>query len=184
MTTNINTKLTALSTEIDNTGLGHIPDFDVTTANGQTQISYFNTVADKSVFSATCPSGSFNIFWQDVWVPGHSTTYQTSVGCQGKVTQDATTCSSGIGSVGTCPSSRCMDSFSIISWYYRGGTIGNMVTDANTRYGTCTLFNDYLTNFHANYVKVVNDNIGDSAQDSGNTAKLAGRYNANAKTPV
>ena len=35
MTTNINNKLSALSNEIDNTGLGSIPDFDVTTTNGQ-----------------------------------------------------------------------------------------------------------------------------------------------------
>lgn len=59
-----------------------------------------------------------------------------------------------------------------------------MVSDANTRYGTCTDFNNYLSNFLTNYVTLVNDNIGDSAQDSGNTAKLAGRYNSNAKTPV
>ena len=77
-----------------------------------------------------------------------------------------------------------MNTFSIISWYYRGSTIANMVPDANTRYGTCSNFNTFLTNFYNNYVKVVNDNIGDSGQDSGNTAKLAGRYNSNTKTPV
>ena len=59
-----------------------------------------------------------------------------------------------------------------------------MVPDANTRYGTCTDFNNYLTNFYNNYVKVVNDNIGDSTQDSADTAKLAGRYNSQTKTPV
>ena len=59
-----------------------------------------------------------------------------------------------------------------------------MVGAANTRYGTCTDFNSFLTNFHNNYVQVVNDNIGDSSQDSGNTAKLAGRYNSQTKTPV
>ena len=152
MSTNINTKLTNLQTKIDDIGLGHIPDFDTSTGNGQSEINYFNSVASKSLFTG-CPSSSYPVFYQDAWVPGHSSTYQSLVGCQGKVTQDATTCSSGIASTGSCPSSRCMDSFSIISWYYRGGTIANLVPDANSRYGTCTTFNDYLANFHTNYVK-------------------------------
>lgn len=158
LTANIDSKLTSMSTIIDFTGLGRIPDFDVTTSNGQAEMAFFNTVANKSLFPSSCPSGSYIIFYQDAWVPGISSTYQSLVSCQNKVPQDATVCTTGIQSVANCPSSRCIDSFSIISWYYRGGTLANLVTDANTRYGSaCTPFNNYLTNFADNYVKVVND---------------------------
>jgi hypothetical protein len=125
-------------------------------------MAYFRSVADKSLFTS-CPSGSYPVFWQDAWVPGHSTTYQGYVGCQGKVAEDATVCSSGISSTASCPSSRCIDTFSIINKYYRSGSIATLVTDANTRYGSaCTPFNDYLTNFYNNYVKPVADTIGNS----------------------
>lgn len=57
--------------------------------------------------------------------------------------------------------------------------------DANIRYGSaCTPFNDFLTNFYTNYVKEVADKVGNSVQDSANSTKLAGRYQANAKVPV
>ena len=183
-TTNINSKLTTMSTAIDNAGLGNLPDFDTTTSNAQTQMTFFNSVADKTYFTTSCPSSSFSLFYQDAWVPGHSTTYQGLVGCQGKVPQDATTCTSGISLTTTCPSSRCMNTFSIISYYYRANSIATMTTDANTRYGTCSPFNDFLTNFHNNYVKIANDNIGNAAQDSADNTKLAGRYNSKTKTPV
>ena len=174
-----------MSTEIDNIGLGHKPDFETNTSNGQTQIAYFNTVADKTLFTTSCPSSSSSLFYQDVWVPGHSAEYQSLVGCQGKIEQNATTCNTSISNVSTCPSSRCIHTFSIISWYYRGGNINSLVTDTNSRYGsTCTPFNDYLTNFHTNYVKEVNDKIGDTSQDSSDTNKLAGRFITSAKTPV
>lgn len=185
MTSNLNDKLSAMSTAIDNTGLGHIPDFDVTLSQGQAEIAYFKTVADKSLFTSSCTSGAFPVFYQDAWVPGHSSTYQSYVGCQGKVTQDASVCTAGIASTATCPSSRCINTFSIISMYYRGGNIANLVADANTRYGgTCTPFNNYLTNFYTNYVKEVVDKIGNSGQDSADNTKLAGRYNSATKTPV
>lgn len=185
MTTNLNDKLSAMSTAIDNTGLGHIPDFNVGSSQGQAEIAYFKSVADKSLFTSTCASGAFPVFYQDAWVPGHSSTYQSYVGCQGKVTQDASVCTAGIASTATCPSSRCIDTFSIISSYYRAGNIANLVSDANTRYGAaCTPFNNYLTNFYTNYVKEVVDKIGNSDQDSADNTKLAGRYNSATKTPV
>lgn len=98
------------------------------------------------------------MFNQDVWVPGLSSTYQGLVSCRGKLTEDASACPSGISNTATCPSSRCIDAFSIISLYYRNNNIINLITDANTRYSAaCAPFNDFLTNFFNNYVKVVND---------------------------
>jgi hypothetical protein len=117
-------------------------------------------------------------------VPGLSTTYQSSVGCRDKVGIDNATCGSNIGNTATCSNSRCFDTFSIISSYYRGGTIANLATHANTRYGTCAPFDSYLTNFYTNYVKVVVDNIGNSVDDAADTTKLAGRFVTNAQTPV
>ena len=185
LTTNINTKLTTMSTIIDFTGLGHIPDFDVTTANGQAELAYFNSVANKSLFTTSCPSSSYPVFYQDAWVPGVSSAYQTFVPCQNKVSQDATVCTTGISNTANCPSSRCINSFSIISQYYRGNNLASLTTDADTRYGSaCTPFNHYLTNFANNYVSVVNNQIGNSAQDSTNSSKLAGRYQINIATPV
>lgn len=185
LTNNLNTKLTSMSTLIDFAGLGRMPDFDVTTANGQAEISFFNTVVNKSLISSSCPSASYPILYQDAWVPGVSSTYQSLVSCQNKVSQDATVCTSGIQNVANCPSSRCMDSFSIISWYYRNGTLPNLITDANMRYGSaCAPFNDYLTNFGNNYVKEINDKIGNSGQDSADSTKLAGRYQIKTNTPV
>ena len=183
-TTTLTNKLTTMSTIINFIGLGHIPDFDVTTNVSLAQMDYFNTVANKSLFSLSCPSSSYSVFYQDAWVPGNSTTYQSLVSCQNKVSQDATVCTSGIQNVGNCPSSRCIDTFSIISWYYRGGNT-NLLTDANTRYGSaCNPFNSYLINFGNNYVKVVNDGIGNAAQDSADSTKLAGRYQIKTYTPV
>ncbi len=78
-----------------------------------------------------------------------------------------------------------MDTFSLISLYYRGGNIANLVPNADTRYGSaCTPFDDYLTNYYTNYVKVVVDSIGNYANDNSNSSRLAGRFNINAKTPV
>ena len=181
---NLDSKLTTMSTLIDFVGLGRIPDFDVTTANGLSEMSYFNTVANKSLFSTSCPSSTYSVFYQDAWVPGVSSTYQSLVSCQNKVSEDATVCTTGIGNVSTCPTSRCIDTFSIISLYYRNGTIGNLITDANTRYNLpCTTFNNFLTNFANNYVQIVNDKIGNSAQDTANSSKLAGRFQINTKAP-
>lgn len=132
----LNSKITNLQSVIDDIGLGHLPDFDITTTDGQVQINNFNNIANKSVFGTSCPSSSFNIFWQDVWVPGLSTTYQESVSCLNKVGIDNTTCPGSIATSG-CPHSRCIDAFSIISSYYRSGNINNLGTDANTRYGNC-----------------------------------------------
>lgn len=184
-TTNINSKLTSMSTLIDYAGLGRMPDFDVTTSNGLAEVSFFNTVANKSLFSTSCPNSSYSVFYQDAWVPGVSSTYQALVSCQNKVAEDATVCTTGISSVVNCPSSRCIDTFSIISLYHRNGTSANLVTDANTRYGAaCTPFNDYLTNFANNYVSVVNDKIGNSGQDSTDSNKLAGRFQIKTNTPT
>lgn len=183
MTSTLNTKVTIMQSVIDNIGLGHLPDFDITTADGQAQISNFNNIANKSLFASSCSSSSYTIFYQDVWVPGLSTTYQSSVDCLNKVGIDNTTCPTGIAAPG-CPSSRCIDAFSIISSYYRSGTIVNIVTDANTRYGTCTQFNSFLVNYFTNYVQTVVDNIGNTADDSSDTTKLAGRFGINAKTPI
>lgn len=38
LTATLNSDVSAIGTLIDNTGLGHIPDFDVTTANGAAEI--------------------------------------------------------------------------------------------------------------------------------------------------
>lgn len=105
--------------------------------------------------------------------------------CGGKLNQNSSTCSSGISNTASCPSSRCIDTFSIISLYYRNTNINNLIPDANTRYGAaCTPFNDYMTNFFNNYVKIVNDKIGNTAQDSSDTTKLAGRFISTTSTPV
>jgi hypothetical protein len=175
-----------MSTIIDNTGLGHVPDFDVTTSDGMDQIAYFNTVANKSLFTSSCPNSSYPVFYQDAWVPGLSSTYQNLVSCQNKLSQDATVCTAGIADLSTCPSSRCIDSFSIISSYSRAGTLVTLATtDSNTRYGTtCTPFRNYLTNYATTYVNVVINNIGNSAQDSTDSSKLAGRFQINTKTPL
>ncbi len=85
MTTNLTSQLNTMKTTIDNYGLGHLPDFDLSTVEGQAEILYFNKVANKSLFTASCPSGSYPVFYQDVWVPGLSTTYQSYVNCQGKI---------------------------------------------------------------------------------------------------
>jgi len=184
LTTTLSSKLTSMSTIIDYFGLGHIPDFDVTTNISLTQMAFFNTVANKSLFASSCPSSSYPVFYQDAWVPGVSSTYQSLVSCQNKVSQNATVCTSGIQNVTTCPSSRCIDTFSIFSWYYRAGN-ANLLADANTRYGSaCTPFNDYLTNYGNNYVKVVNDQIGNTLQDAADSTKLAGRYKIKTFTPV
>jgi hypothetical protein len=183
-TANLSSQITAMQTSIDNMGLGHLPDFDITTANGQTQIDNFNSIANKSAFSTNCPSSSYTIFYQDVWVPGLSSTYQASVNCLNKVGMDNTTCTGSLGNTASCPYSRCIDTFSIISKYYRTGNIANIGTDADTRYGNCPGFNSYLNNFYTNYVKQVVDNIGNTVDDAANNAKLAGRFVMKAKTPI
>jgi hypothetical protein len=184
MSTSLNTQITNMQTSIDNIGLGHLPDFDITTVNGQTQINNFNSIASKSAFTTSCPQASFNIFYQDVWVPGLSSTYQTSVGCLDKVGIDNTSCTSGIANTTSCPYSRCIDSFSIISDYYRGGSIAAIGSDANARYGSCLQFDNFLSNFYNNYVKLVVDNIGNTADDAAINTKLAGRFVINAQTPI
>lgn len=185
VTTNINSQVSKFQTTINDIGLGHLPDFDITTANGQLQISKFNQIANKSIFNTNCPSGSFNIFYQDVWVPGLSTTYQASVDCLGKVSIDNTTCGSNIANTASCPYSRCIDTFSIIGAYYRGSkSAGVLSTDANTRYGTCADFNSYLTNYYNNYVKPVIDSIGNTVDDSADLTKLAGRFATKGKAPI
>ncbi len=183
LTTSLNTKITTMQTIIEDVGLGHIPDFDIATSDGQTQISNFNSIANKSVFSSSCPSSSYTIFYQDVWVPGVSTTYQASVDCLNKVSIDNTTCTGGIAAP-SCPTSRCIDSFSIISDYYRTGSIASIATDADSRYGNCAPFNTFLTNYFTNYVQVVVDSIGNTVDDGTDTSKLAGRFKVNAKTPI
>lgn len=184
MTTTLNSQISVMQTSIDNIGLGHLPDFDTTTTDGQAQINNFNGIADKSTFSSSCPSSSFNIFYQDVWVPGLSSTYQSSVSCLNKVGMDNTTCTGTLANTTSCPYSRCIDTFSIISQYYRTGNIGNIGTDADSRYGTCAPFDSYLNNFYNNYVKLVVDNIGNTVDDSANNAKLAGKFIIKAKTPI
>ena len=184
MTNSINSQLTVMQTMIDGYGLGHLPDFDTTTANGIAQINTFNLIASKSLYTSSCPSASYNIFYQDVWVPGLSTTYQGFVGCLNKVGIDNSTCGKSLSNYTACPYSRCIDTFSIISTYYRGNSIGSLVSDTDLRYGTCGDFDTYLDNFHTNYVKKVVDNIGNSVDDAADITKLAGRFVTNAQTPI
>ena len=115
MTTQLNARLLAMKSLIDSAGTGSIPDFDITSAQGASEIDKFNTIANKSLFSVDCPSSSFNIFYQDVWVPGVSSTYQTYVSCINKTSIGSSTCGSNIQNTGTCPFSRCMNGFSLIS---------------------------------------------------------------------
>jgi len=119
-----------------------------------------------------------------VWVPGLSATFQSQVECLDKVGMDNTSCTGGIANTATCPFSRCVDSFSIISRYYRTGSIGTIAADATTRYGSCPPFNAFLNNFYNSYVKPVVDNIGNTVDDGTNTAKLAGRFKTSALTPI
>ncbi len=184
MTASINSQLSILGTVIDDYGMGHLPDFDVTSANGISQINTFNQISSKSLFNVNCPSASYNIFYQDVWVPGFSTTYEKYVDCLSKVKVYNTTCGLQLEDTSVCPYSRCIDTFSMISTYYRGATLANLISDADVRYGTCAPFDTYLNNFHNNYVKKVVDNIGNSADDSADVNKLAGRFATNAKTPI
>lgn len=186
MTNSIDSQLTVLKSVIDSYGLGDLPDFDVTSTNGASQINTFNQIASKSLFNTDCPSSSFNIFYQDVWVPGLSTSYQKYVACLDKVGIDNTTCGLHLDDTSICYYSRCMDTFSIISAYYRNssGFFSNIIAHANARYGTCTPFNNYINNFHNNYVKKVVDKIGNSVDDASDTTKLAGRFVTNAKTPI
>lgn len=140
------------------------------------------TIANKNYFSVTCPSASYSVFYTDVWVPGLSSTYQSYVDCGGKISVDATTCTTML--TGVCPTSHCLDTFSILSSYYRASTTGNIVSHANTRYTTCPSFNTYLTNYLSNYVQIVNDKIGNNAVDNSDNTKLAGRFVSKTKTPV
>ena len=184
MTTNLNTKVSNLGTAIDDAGFGNVPDFDTSSTEGAAEIAYFNQVAEKSLYTVTCPEASYSVFYTDVWVPGVSMTYQSYVSCRDKVSIDNSTCTNGIDNVATCPTSRCINTFSIISDYYREGTIGTLTSDSNTRYGgACTDFTNYLNNFYTNYAKIVDDSIGNSQVDSANNAKLAGRFNSKAQTP-
>lgn len=153
MTTNTNALVSALATAVDNAGNGKVPDFDPSSSRGSSQIAFFNQVANKSLFNTACPQSTFGVFYQDVWVPGVSSTYQSYVSCGDRVSIDSTNCPTGIASTSSCPSSRCINTFSIISHYYRAGTIASLATDANTRYGTCATFTTYLDNFYNNYVK-------------------------------
>jgi hypothetical protein len=120
------------------------------------------------------------VLYTDVFVPGVSTSYQQFVDCLGKVPVDATTCINGF--VSPCPTSRCIDTFSLLSYYYRASAIASINADSTSRYTlACTPLNNFFTNFLNNYVGVINLNIGNTAQDSADNTKLAGRYNANAK---
>ena len=184
MTNTFSTKLNTLQTTINNIGLGHLPDFDTSTTNGMSQIDAFNTIANKSLYTSSCVQSSFTSFYQDAWVPGVSSSYQALVGCQDKVSIDNTTCGSDITNTANCPYSRCLDAFSLISAYYRAGKNTTLVSNANTRYGTCANFNSFLTNYYTNYVKPVVDAIGNTVDDATNTSRLAGRFSTNAKTPV
>ena len=184
MTIQINARLLAMNSLIDSVGNGAIPDFDISSALGLTQIDQFNKIASKSLYTTACISTSFNIFYQDVWVPGISSTYQTYVSCLNKTAIDSTTCGNAIQTTASCPFSRCINSFSIISQYYRTGNIANLVPNANTRYGTCPLFTTHLTNFHTNYVQYVVDSIGNTVSDAADSTKLAGRYITKVKNPL
>jgi hypothetical protein len=55
MTSSINSQVTTMKDAIDNIGLGHLPDFDTTTTDGQAQIIAFNNIADKSIYNSACP---------------------------------------------------------------------------------------------------------------------------------
>jgi len=183
MAYNIDSQLLTMQTEINNYGLGHIPDFDVTSAEGISELYFFNSVANKTLFQVTCPSSTFSTFYSDVWVPGLSSTYQSYVSCGGLTEVDASTCSSGMVDP-PCPTSECLDTFSILSYYYRASTTGSIVADANNRYGTCPSFTNYFTNFLNNYVIPVNSNIGNTAEDNADNSRLAGRFVSMAQTPI
>lgn len=181
----INEKVASLQDEINLIGLGHIPDFDVTSINGKLQIESFNSIASKSSFSATCSSASFSTFYQDVWVPGTGS-YQNYVSCRNKLSIDNTTCGVDITDTAPakCPTSRCIDAFSIIGAYSRINNIVDLLADSVTRYGTCAPFQNFLTNFYTNYVDVVVQNIGNTVDDAAEPLKVAGRLVSKAKTPL
>ena len=166
--------------------MGHIPDFDVTSTNGKLQIDSFNNIASKSLFSSTCPSGSYSDFYTDVWVPGLGG-YQNYVSCRNKLSIDNTTCGIDITDTAPakCPTSRCIDAFSIIGAYSRAnGNIIDLVADSTTRYGSCAPFQNFLTNFYNNYVNLVVQNVGNTVDDVADSLKVAGRLVVKAKTPL
>jgi hypothetical protein len=173
---NITNQLSTMKNTIDDCGYGRVPDYDVTSLLGKEQINRFNKISNHSLFTTSCPSSSFTSFYTDIWVPSISAASQTYVSCDPKVGIDSTVCTSGL--ITGCPYSRCLDTFSLMDWYNRGGTTGNIITDANSRYGTCNNFNNYLTNFLTNYVVPVSTKIGNSVQDSADSTKLAGRFNS------
>jgi hypothetical protein len=115
-TTGLSTRLNAIKTLIDDYGKGRLPDFDTTTADGISQIAFFNSLANKTYLEAACPQSSHSVLYTDVFVPGVSTSYQQFVDCLGKVPVDATTCINGF--VSPCPTSRCIDTFSLLSGEY------------------------------------------------------------------
>lgn len=141
-------------------------------------------MANKTYLEASCPQSSYSVLHTDVFVPGISTSYQQLVDCLGKVSVDATTCTSGFVNP-PCPTSRCIDTFSLLSYYYRASTTGSITADSTARYTlACTPLNNFLNNFLNNYVAPINLNIGNTAQDSAVSTKLAGRYNAKAKVYI
>ncbi len=158
----------------------------MTSTNGKLQITSFNSIASKSAFTATCTSGSYVDFYTDVWVPGTGD-YQNYVSCINKLTIDNTTCGLDITDTAPakCPTSRCIDAFSIIGTYSRAnGNIVDLLADSATRYGTCAPFQDFLTNFYNNYVDKVVGQIGNTVDDAADPLKVAGRLILKAKTPL
>ena len=77
----------------------------------------------------------------------------------------------------SCSFSRCLDSFDFIVAYNGAGGTAQLETDINSRYGTtCTAFNDHMKSFYTRYVTVVDDAIGNTGDDHGDTTKVTGRF--------
>jgi len=113
--------------------------------------------------------------------------YQNYVSCINKLSIDNSSCGSDITNtaITNCPTSRCIDTFSIISTYYRvNGDITDLLADSISRYGTCNPFQNFLINFYNNYVSLIVQNIGNTVDDAANSVKISGRFVIKAKTPL
>ena len=102
----------------------------------------FKKIASKSLFSTLCLSSLLPRLYEDVWVPGISSTYQSYVSCENKITIDNKTCNSNIADTAACPLSSCLDTFSIVGAYNRAsGNINSLIVHSNTRYELTPNFN-------------------------------------------
>ena len=117
--TTVEDQFTSVKNTIDNYGTGKIPDFSPTSTDGSAQISFFNTISDKTAYTSACAPGSFSVFYTDVWVPSTSVNYTNLVSCLSKVSITSADCPSGMDT--GCSFSRCLDSFDFLVGYNGGG---------------------------------------------------------------